>query len=195
MKRPNFLIALVVCLSVALVAYFSYPVITGIVDRRRQDDTFYSSDTAQKIPEGELVVVMSAEKATELINLAVDESFPVQDISVAFGDGVIVLDGVASRDRLMSEELMAKHPNLWLIKPFIPESARLGVSFTVSVERGELKVNPEYFTIAEINLPLSFLSLEVRDAVGEMITGQYLPENLSLRSVEVTKGRITIAMD
>jgi len=139
--------------------------------------------------------VMSAEKATELINLAVDESFPVQDISVAFGDGVIVLDGVASRDRLMSEELMAKHPNLWLIKPFIPESARQGVSFTVSVERGELKVNPETFTIAEINLPLSFLPREVRDAVGEMITGQYLPENLSLRSVEVTKGRITVAMD
>ena len=194
-KRSTFLIALCLCLGTALLAYFTYPFVTGIVDKRRQEDTLAVSESASKLPDGELVIVMSAEKATELISANMDADFPLQNISVAFGDEVIVLEGVASRDRLMNEELMRKHPNLWVIKPFIPEYAELAVSFTVSVEKGELKVTPDTFTIAEINLPLSFLPLEVRDAVGEMITGKYIPNGFTLRSVEVARGRLTVAMD
>ena len=138
MKKSNIFVFLSVCLIVALLAYFSYPLVTGVVDRRRQEAASALSDTAEKLPQGELVIIMTAGKATELIN-SYAEGLPLEDISVAFGDGVIVVSGIASRDTLLSEELMLRHPNLWLIKGFIPESANLGVSFTVTVENGELK--------------------------------------------------------
>ena len=194
MKKSSIFIFLSICLIVALCAYFSYPLVTGIVDRRRLEAAGALSDSAEKIPEGELVVIMSADKATEIINASA-EDVPLEDISVAFGDGVIVVNGIASRDLLMTEELLSKYPNLRLIKSFIPEYAGLGVSFTAAVENGELKITPREFTLQEIKLPLGFLPLEIRDAVGSMITGKYLPEGFVLRSVEVSDGRLIIAMD
>ena len=194
MKRSHVFIFLSICLVVALLAYFSYPIVTGVVDRRRQEAASELSDAAEKIPEGELVIIMSADKATELIN-SYAEGVPLEDISVAFGDGIIVVSGTASRDVLMPEELTVKYPNLWIIKGFIPEYAELGVSFTATVEMGELKITPQSITLQEYKLPLGFLPMEIRDAVGEMITGQYVPTGFVLRSVEVENGRITVAMD
>ncbi|MBQ1955400.1 MAG: hypothetical protein II350_06635 [Clostridia bacterium] len=194
MKKSNIFVFLSICLVVALLAYFSYPLVTGVVDKRRQEEASVLSDSAEKLPEGELIIVMSADKATELINLYA-EDLPLEDITVSFGDGIIVVEGTASRDALMTEELLVKHPNLWLIKGFIPESAELGVSFVATVENGGLKITPESLTLEKYKIPLGFLPLEIRDAVGEMITGQYVPKGFSLRTVEVENGKITVAMD
>lgn len=195
MKKSHFLIAVFACLGAILLAYFSYPLVTGIVDRRRLQNAVAVSDSSGSLPQGELVIVMSAEKATELISGLDDGSLPLENVSVAFGDGVIVVEGTALRDRLMPGELLSKYPNLRLIKGFLPESCEVGVSFSAEVEYGELKITPESFTLQEYQLPLSFLPLEIRDAVGELITGKYLPEGLTLRSVEVGRGKITVAMD
>ena len=196
MKKNNIYIVLIVLVLSALLAYFSYPLVTGIVDNRRREETKQSSSSASDIPDGELVVIMSAEKATELLSLAAEmENISVSDISVSFGEGQIILDGVASTEALMPQELLKKYPNLWLIKQFIPEYARLGVSFTPSVENGELKITPESISVEEIKLPLGFVPVEIRDALCEMIVGEYIPWGFKLRSVLVENGRIIVAMD
>ena len=194
MKKSHIFVFLSICLVVALLAYFSYPFITGIVDRRRQEAASELSDTAEKLPQGEFIIIMSADKATVLLN-TYGEDIPLDEVSVAFGDGIIVLSGIASRDTLMPEELLLKHPNLWLIKAFIPESAEFGVSFSATVENGELKITPESLTLQDFKLPLGFLPMEIRDAVGGMVTGEYVPDGFVLRSVEVSEGKLTIAMD
>ncbi len=196
MKKSYVFIFLSVLVVSVLAAYLSYPLVTGIVDKRRQEETYNRSETAPEIPEGELVIIMSADKATELINAAIEsQGLQIRDVSVGFGENTVVLKGSASRDMLMPEELLKQYPNLWIIKQFIPEYADLGVSFVPRVEEGELKITPESLTLQEINLPLGFFPEELRVAFGDMIAGEYVPRGFELNSVLVEEGKITVAMD
>ncbi|MGN1451034.1 MAG: hypothetical protein ACI4XQ_02950 [Eubacteriales bacterium] len=193
MKRGSVVSIVCICVILAGAAYFAYPFVSGMIEERRRGEILASSSGADT--EGEIVITITEGKAEELLNAALGDGFPVTDIEVGFGDGLIVLSGTASRDALLTEELLSEHPNLYAAKLFVPESAKVGISFTASAENSEIKITPESFTLGGYMLPLGFIPEEVRNALGDIIAKKYIPEGISVVGVTVGEGILTVAAD
>ena len=186
---------MLVCLLLVIGAYLFSPLLTGLAESKRQEDVGLHSDGSEQPAKAELIIIMTEKKASSLLNSAIDKELPVEDLSVSFGGGIIVVRGSALRDVILPSDLLLKYPNLWVIKSFIPEVSEFSVSLAVNVVNGELKIDPKSFALGNYQIPTGFLPEEICDAVCGMISENYISESFVLRSVEVEQGTITVAMD
>lgn len=141
----------------------------------------------------DMTVTMTDSMATELLQNALPEGFPVSKPEMRFVGDEIEISGTAVTETILSRTAVAEYPELDSVRRILPQTVFFRAAFRAEVQNGSLQLSPSEFQLGEFRIPLGFLPGNVKQTLGELLAQQADRVGFRITAVRVTDGQLSVS--